>query len=216
MPQKHQVAGKKRSGRLVQPCKVIVRMRGPPGLEHEDSIAKIDPRLAFDDLRWRDDFDVCHQFVAQHPSKGIEIELTASGECSREVLVADDHRALECSVPKDVIGMGMGIDDVPNRLRRHCADGRKQAAPFAHASAAVNHSDSVAADDKSEVGDCALVLLCHHGNGADVSIETGRDLGYRQRIGFAWLSSRHGSQERRPTKAKHGVAFHRLPERQGI
>jgi hypothetical protein len=66
--------------------------------------------------------------------------------------VADDHRALECSVPKDVIGMGMGIDDVPNRLRRQCADGRKQAAPFAHASAAVNHSDSVAADDKSEVG----------------------------------------------------------------
>src|SRR5262245_33059681 len=84
---------------------------------------------------------------SQYWSKGIKIELAASGERSREVLVADDNGTLECSVPEDVIGMGMGIDDVPNRLRRHCADGCKQAAPFAHASPAVNHSDRLAADD---------------------------------------------------------------------
>jgi hypothetical protein len=112
--------------------------------------------------------------------------------------VADHNGALERSIPEDVIGMGMGIDDVPNRLRRHCADGCKQSAPFAHASPAVNHSDSVAADDKSDVGDCALVLPCHHSNGTDVGIKTRRDLGHGQRIGrFARPSSRHDSQERR-------------------
>ena len=198
MPQEYQVAGKKRSGGLVQHRKIIVGVRGAPGLEHEDPVAKIDPRLVLDDPRRRDDLDLCHQFVAQHSSKGIEIELAASGECSREVLVADDHRAFESGVPEDVIGVGMGIDDVSNRLRRYRADGCKQAAPFAHAAAAVDHSHSVVADDESEVGDCALVLRCHHGNGAEVSIKTGRDLGYRQRIGcFSWPSSRHGSQERR-------------------
>src|SRR6266480_3349429 len=102
MPQKYEVASKQRSGGLVQHRKIIVGVRGPPGLEHEDSIAKIDPRLALDDLGWRNDLDVCHQLVAQHSSKGIEIEPTASGECSREVLVADDRRALECGVPEDV------------------------------------------------------------------------------------------------------------------
>jgi hypothetical protein len=158
MPQKYEVASKQRSGGLVQNRKIIVGVRGPPGLEQEDSIAQIDPRLALDDLRWRNDFDTRHQFVAQYSSKGIEIELTASGERSRKVPVADDHGALERSVPEDVIGMGMGIDDVPNRLRRHCADGCKQSASFAHASPAVNHSDSV--------------LPCHHSNGTDVGIKT--------------------------------------------
>src|SRR5262245_38819865 len=147
-------------------------MRGLPGLEQEDSIAQIDPCLALDDLRRRNDFDICHQFVAQYSSKSIEIELAANSERSREVLVADDHRALERSVPEDVIGMRMGVDDVPNRLRRHCPDGLKQAAPFAHASPAVNHSDSVAAYNESNVGDCALVLPCHHSNDTDVGIKT--------------------------------------------
>src|SRR5256886_17599614 len=112
MPQKYEVASKQRSGGLVQNRKIIVGVRGPPGLEQEDSIAQIDPRLALDDLRWRNDFDICHQFVAQHSSKGIEIELAASSERSREVLVADDYRVLERSVPEDVVGMGMGVDDV--------------------------------------------------------------------------------------------------------
>ena len=156
MPQKYEVASKQRSGGLVQNRKIIVGVRGPPGLEQEDSIAKINPRLALDDLRWRNDFDICHQFVAQHSSKSIEIELAASSERSRKVLVADDYGALERSVSEDVIGMGMGVDDVPNRLRRHCPDGLKQAAPFAHASPAINHSDSVAADDKSIGGNFAF------------------------------------------------------------
>src|SRR5262245_4646610 len=106
MPQKYQVPSKQRSSGLIQNRKIIVGVRGSPGLEQEDSIAQIDPRLVLDDLRRRNDFDIRHQFVAQHSSKGIEIELAASSERSREVLVADDHRALECSVPEDVIGMG--------------------------------------------------------------------------------------------------------------
>ena len=32
---------------------------------------------------------------------------------------ADDYGALECSVSENVIGVGVGINDVPNRLRRH-------------------------------------------------------------------------------------------------
>src|SRR5499427_6859794 len=198
MPQKYQVASKQRSGGLIQNRKIIVGVRSRPGLKQEDSIAQIDPRLALDDLgRWND-FDICHQFVAQHLSKRIEIELSASSECSREVLVADDHRALERSVPEEVIGMGMGVDEVPNRLQRHCADGRKQTVAFAHASPTVNHRDSVAADNESNVGDCALVLPCHHTNDTDVSIHTRSNLGHGQRIGrFARPSSRHDSQERR-------------------
>ena len=197
MPQEYQVAGKQRPGGLVQHRKIIVGVRGPPGLEHEHAIAEIDPRLALDHLRRWNDLDVCHQLVAQHAAKGIEIEPAARCQRAREVLVADDHRALEGGVPEDVIGMRMGIDDVPDRLRRHCADGRQQAAPFAHASAAVDHRDGVAADDKSDVGDRALVLPCHQRNGADVGIEARRDLGHGQRIGrFAWPSIRHGGQER--------------------
>src|SRR5262249_53672882 len=198
MPQKYQVASKQRSGGLIQNRKIIVGVRRLPSLEHQDSIAQIDPRLALDDLRWRNDFDICHQFVAEYSSKGIEIELAASSERSREVFVADDHSTLERSVPEDVIGMGMGVDDVPNRLRRHCADGCKQSVPFAHASPAVNHRDSVAADDKSDICGCALVLPCHHGNGTDVGIQTRCDLSHGQRIGrFARPSSRHDSQQRR-------------------
>src|SRR5262245_32898415 len=102
----------------------------------------------------RKDFDICHQFIAQQATKGIEIELAASSKRSREVLVTDDLGALESSVAEEVIGMGMGIDDVPNWLCRHCADGCKQTAAFAHASAAINQSDSVVTDDKSHVGDC--------------------------------------------------------------
>jgi hypothetical protein len=33
--------------------------------------------------------------------------------------VADDYGALECSVSENVIVVGVGINDVPNRLRRH-------------------------------------------------------------------------------------------------
>jgi hypothetical protein len=94
--------------------------------------------------------------------------------------------------------MGMRIDDVPNRLRRHRLDGRKQAASFSRASAAVDHGDNIVADDKSDVGGCALILFCHNGNGADVGIHTGRNLSHRQRIGrFARPSRRHGRQQHR-------------------
>src|SRR5262245_27931259 len=64
MPQKDQVASEQRFGGLIQNRKIIVGMRGPPGPEQEDSIAQIDPRLTLDDLRWRNDFDICYQFVA--------------------------------------------------------------------------------------------------------------------------------------------------------
>jgi hypothetical protein len=112
--------------------------------------------------------------------------------------VADNNGFLERSIPEEVIGMGMSVNDVPNGLRRHCVDGGKQAAPFAYASPTVNHSDSVAADDESDVGDCTLVLPCHHSNGTDMGIKTRRDLGHGQRIGrFARPSSRHNSQEGR-------------------
>ena len=110
--------------------------------------------------------------------------------------MADDNGAIECSVSEHVIGVGMGINDVPNWLRRHCADRCKQASPFPQASPAVNHSDSAAADYKSDIGDCTLVLRCHHSNGTDVDINTRRDLSHGQRIGrFAPSGSRHVTQE---------------------
>jgi hypothetical protein len=86
--------------------------------------------------------------------------------------------------PENVIGVGVGINDVPNRLRRHCADRRQQPAPFAHGCRRCRiTATALAADDKSDVGDGALVLPRHHGDGADVDIEAGRDLGHGQRIG---------------------------------
>ena len=65
MPQKYQVAGEQRPGGLVQHRQIIVGVRGPPGLEHEDAIAEIDPRLALDDLRRRNDLDLRHQIVTR-------------------------------------------------------------------------------------------------------------------------------------------------------
>src|SRR5262249_55247212 len=131
----------------------------------------------------------------------------ASGERSREILVADDYGALECSVPENMIGVGVGINDVPNRLRRHCADRCKEAEPFTQASPAVNHSDSVAADYESDIGDCTLVLRCHHSNGTNVGINTRRDLSAVSPGRAAGMTPRSVA-----SNVKRAVAFHRLTD----
>ena len=60
--------------------------------------------------------------------------------------MADEDRAVEGGVA-DGMRIGIGIDDVAAGSRSLLRS-RQRPAPFAHAAAAIDHGDGVAADDK--------------------------------------------------------------------
>src|SRR5262245_12561325 len=100
-----QIARKQDSARGIKYGQIVIGVCCRPCLQHQRSAAKIQSGLPVDQLSWRSDGDVIHELVAQHPAKGIKVELPARRKRARKVLVADEYgvRSDECCVAENMV-----------------------------------------------------------------------------------------------------------------
>ena len=96
--------------------------------------------------------------------------------------MTDEHGSIACErgVAKDVVGMAVGVDDVPDRLVGSRTDRRKQPLALANAASGVDHRNRAFADDESDIRDRAFVLARHQRGLAMVHEYSGGDFAHRQ------------------------------------
>src|SRR5215217_6295302 len=100
-------------------------MRGRPRPQHEGPSSEIQLERVGDERCRRYYAYLVDQLVAHGPTKCIEIELSARGECAWQVRVADKNRSVlhESGVTEDMIGMAVRVDDIADRLAGAGANG---------------------------------------------------------------------------------------------
>ena len=182
--QKHQVACKQGSGFLIEHREIAIAMRGRPRPQRERSCAEIQVERAADKQRWRHDADLVDQLVAHGTAKCIEIELSARGQRTWQVRMADKGRPVlhESGVSENMIGMAMRIDDVADRLAGPGTNSRHQLSSLAQAATRIDHRDRVLANDETDIGNPAVVLTRHLRGLAGVHEHAIRNGANRQRL----------------------------------
>ena len=65
--------------------------------------------------------------------------------------------------------MGVGVDDIANGFAGAGADGREQPATLLGAAAGVDDRDGIVADDESQIGNRAFVVMAHDRERADMN-----------------------------------------------
>ena len=162
-------------------------MGGSPGSDREGAPSQVQRDLVGDGERGRDDFHLGHEIIAHRAAKRVEIKPAARGQRLRQVPMADEDRGgrlvLEGRVAEHVVGMHMRVDDVANGLGRTSADGGHKAAPLMPAAAGIDDGDGVIADDESEIGNSAFVVMSHKRERAGVNKHTACYLRHHERFG---------------------------------
>ena len=109
----------------------------------------------------------------------------------------DEDRPLgdEGRDPEDMVGMGVGGDDVANGLRRPRPQGGEEGLALDQAAAGVDHGHGVVADDGADIGDIAFVFARHHRDLARMGENAGGDL--------LQVETYPGAGERRQTEKRY-------------
>jgi coenzyme PQQ precursor peptide PqqA len=125
--------------------------------------------------------------------------------------MAEDHRVIrqKGSGPEHVVGMHVRLNQIGNRAICHLPDRLAQPAAPEEAAAAVDHSDTLRADDKPDIGNRAEIRGSGLGVDALGYVDARRDLSKRQgrvprRLALR-ADRRQAAQERRSPAAAHGA-----------
>ena len=197
MIEEDKITAKQGAGLLVEYGEIAVAVRCRPGPQRQVPVPEIEPECAIDQKRGRQNAHLVNQIVTHDPAKGIDVELPAHSQSSRQIPVADEAGSIsrKCCIAKDMIRMAVRIYDVPDRLFRMRANSGEQLFTLAQAASRVDHRDRVAADDEPDIGDGAFVFPGHQRGRAGVHKNPGRDFADRQRA-LLFLRERRPGQHR--------------------
>src|ERR1700730_2907073 len=120
--------------------------------------------------------------------------------------MTDEHRGLvlEGRMTEDVIRMRMRADDVANRLVRARAPRGEASGAFPHATAGLDHRNSIVADNETDIGNGPLVVTRHERERACMHEHSGRHAPMPSFIGCTVYQRLHGSDA---TRRRRGKSF---------
>src|ERR1700737_5221424 len=140
MTEEDKIAGEQRAGLLGDHGEIVVAVRRRP--RPQDGAPA--PEIKFEDSvhqkRRRYQAYLADQFVAHDAAKGIDIELSARGQGSRQILVTNEAGSLsgECGISEDMVRVAVRVYDVSDGLFRAGANGCEQLPAFAWAASGVD------------------------------------------------------------------------------
>ena len=121
MLEHEEVARKKNAGGVIEDRQIVVCVRRRPRPQGKRTVPEVKAQFVGNKEAGGDDFDVRDQGLAKKPAEFIEVIPAVRGKRPWQVLVPgeSDPFALEGGVPKNVIGVHVGVDHIPDRLAGH-------------------------------------------------------------------------------------------------
>ena len=80
------------------------------------------------------------------------------------------YTTIECRIAENMVGMLMGVDNIPHRLVGYRSDLGQQRLANRHGAAGVDNRDSILSNDDPNVGDVARILWVRQRNLTEMGV----------------------------------------------
>jgi hypothetical protein len=186
-------------------------MRRRPRPKRKGTVPEVKAHFSGHEKAGRNDFDLWNQGFAKKPTEFIDVILAVRSKRSRQILVPgkSNARFLEGSVPKNVIGVHVRVNDVAHGLIRHGPDGLREAPTFANAASRINHRGRIVAHDKTDIRNRAVIGAGHERDRALEDIDAWGDLFDRKGgLGSRSVTKRCKKKERQSAESACDLIYY--------